>query len=210
MENINIIINKETRQVYLPKSVIGNDGENLQENLVFSFDDEFVDGTARVEIAKPDKEKTYIMLEKVGETYQLPVKSVLTKTGRTNLQLVITEGVDEEEIPIFKSNKFYLVTNASINAEIEQPDEYLSWIETANTKLNQMDNLDIDASKEGKVSTITITKKDGSEESVEVLDGTFEFGSFEVNDDMELICYLGDDADLEFLINDNGEMEVLI
>jgi hypothetical protein len=138
MNNINILIEKATREVHLSKSVIGNDGENLQENLVFSFD-EFVDGTARIELLKSNEEKSYIMLEKVDETYQLPIKSVLTKSGRLNLQLVITQGSDDEEIPIFKSNKFYLVINSSINAEIEEEEEYPQWIDVANTKLNEID-----------------------------------------------------------------------
>lgn len=179
MENINIKINKKTRMITeLPKSTLGNDGENLQENLVFSFDDEFVNGTARLELLKPDKQKSYIMLEKIGETYQLPVKSVITKTGKLDMQLVITEGSNYEEIPIFKSNKFYLIVNSSINAEIEQPDEYPQWIDVANTKLNEIDeailetsNLDIDVNKEDNVATITLTDKEGQTKEVEILDG---------------------------------------
>ena len=171
MENINILIHKSTRQVDLPKSVIGNDGENLQEKLVFSFDT-FVNGTARLEIVKPNKEKSYLMLEKVEETYQIPVKSIITKTGRISMQLVITEGTDDEEIPIFKSNQFYMVVNSSIDAEIEEPEEYPEWIDVANTKLNEIDNLNITASKVDTTTTITITDREGNETSVEVEDGS--------------------------------------
>ena len=177
MENINIKIEKSTRKVELSKSVIGNDGENLQENLVFSFD-EFVDGTGRLEIIKPDKTKSYLMLEKVEETYQIPIKSVITKTGRISMQLVITEGTDDEEIPIFKSNTFYVVCNSSINAETIQEEDYPTFIDRAETKLNAMDialgevdNLDITASKSGTTATITITDKEGNETTVEINDG---------------------------------------
>lgn len=138
MGNINIKINKETRQVNLSKSVIGNDGENLQEKLVFSFDS-FVNGTARLELLKQGEAASYIMLIKVGETYELPIKSVITKAGRLNMQLVITEGTDDEEIPVFKSNQFYMIVNSSINAEIEEDDDYPEWIDVANTKLNEID-----------------------------------------------------------------------
>ena len=138
MGNINIKINKETRQVNLSKSVIGNDGENLQEKLVFSFNS-FVNGTARLELLKQGEAASYIMLTKVGETYELPIKSVITKAGRLNMQLVITEGTDDEEIPVFKSNQFYMIVNSSINAEIEEDDEYPQWIDVANTKLNEID-----------------------------------------------------------------------
>ncbi len=139
MNNINIKINKNTRQVNLQKSVIGNDGENLQDKLVFSFDN-FVDGTARLEILKQGETASYIMLTKENETYELPIKSVITKAGRLNMQLIITEGTDDEEIPVFKSNQFYMIVNSSINAEIEEDDEYPQWIDVANTKLNEIDD----------------------------------------------------------------------
>lgn len=138
MENINIKINKLTRQVNLSKSVIGNDGENLQEKLIFEFD-EFVNGTARLELIKQGETASYIMLTKVNETYELPIRSVITKAGKLNMQLVITEGTDDEEIPIFKSNQFYVIVNSSINAQIEEEEEYPQWIDVANTKLNEID-----------------------------------------------------------------------
>lgn len=37
--------------------------------------------------------------------------------------------------------------------------------------LNEIENLDLDVNKEGTTSTVTITKKDGSNKSVEILDG---------------------------------------
>ena len=172
MENINIIISKKTRMIdKISKTIIGNDGENLQENLVFSFNDEFVNGQARLELIMPDRSKSFIVLTKEGETYQIPVLSILTRTGKIKMQLVITEGVNEEEIPIFKSNIFYLIVNNSINFIGEPPEEYNEWLEIANTKLNQMDNFDIDVIKEGSVATLTITNREGTEKSVEIFDG---------------------------------------
>jgi frataxin-like iron-binding protein CyaY len=178
VDNVLIEINKRTRQVFLTNSVIGNDGENLQEKLVFSFNDEFVNGTARLELIKPDKTKSYIMLTKVNETYEIPVKSIITKGGRLTMQLVITQGTDPNAIPIFKSNKFYVVVNSSINFLIEEPDEYPQWIDVANTKLNEIDeaiqeasNLDIDVNKEDNVATITLTDKEGQTKEVQILDG---------------------------------------
>lgn len=210
MEDINILINKTTRMVVLSKVTLGNDGESLQENLVFSFNDEFVNGTARLELTMPDDTISYIMLTKVGETYQLPVKSVMTQEGKISMQLVITEGTSEEDIPIFKSNVFSLKVRKSINAETISEDDFPDFIDIANAKLNQMDNLDVDVVKEGKTATVTITKKDGSQESVEIQDGSFDFATFEINNDMELICNATDDMNLEFQINEEGELVVLI
>ena len=44
-------------------------------------------------------------------------------------------------------------------------------LEDINTALSQVDNLDIDASKSGTISTVTITKKNGTTKSVQILDG---------------------------------------
>lgn len=137
MENIIAKIEKNTRKVYLSKSVIGNDGENLQEKLVFSFDS-FVNGTARLELNR-NNTQSYIMLTKVDNTYELPIRSLITKVGKLDLQLVITEGTNENEIPVFKSNVFFVIVNPSINAEVEEEEEYPQWIDVANTKLNEID-----------------------------------------------------------------------
>ena len=157
MEDINVKISKESRMVDLSKSKIGNEAENLQGNLVFSFKDEFVNGQARLELTI-DGQDSWIPLLKEEETYYCPIKSAITKKGKIEMQLVITENEDEEGIPIFKSNVFYVWVDRSINAEIEQPKEYPTWIEIANEKLNEMDNLDIDAEKVEDTTTITITE----------------------------------------------------
>ena len=181
MSDLIIEINKKTRKVTLNNIHIGNDHENLQENLVFQFD-EFVDGQARLEY-EINETKNYIILQKEEETYTIPVKNVITiyqeqTKGKINFQLVITEGTEEENIPVFKSNIFFLICRPSINAVTEAPEGYELWIEQANAKLNAMDealtevdNLNIDANKAGKVTSITITKKDGTTETINVDDG---------------------------------------
>ena len=178
LKNIEIKVNRNTSMVYLENTILGNDGENSQGDIIFSFVNDFVDGQARLEY-EIKGEKRYLFLTKEEETYKTPIKSVLTKSGAINMQLVVTEGVSEDEIPIFKSNVFYVVCNNSLNAEIEEPEEYPSWIEIANTKLNSIDeaiakanNLDIDVVKEENVATIIVTDQDGIEKNVEIYDGT--------------------------------------
>lgn len=177
MNDFIVKVEKSTRMVDLPKNVIGNDMENLQEKLIFKFIDEFVNGQARLEY-KIGSTKNYIVLSKENNTYTIPLKNVLTKEGKIEMQLVITETSETEEIPVFKSNVFYLYCNKSINAVNEAPDGYELWIETANAKLNLMDealaevdNLDIDVNKSGTTTTVELTKKDGTTKSVEILDG---------------------------------------
>ena len=163
MQDIEIKISKETRMVDLSKTIIGNEAENLQGNLVFSFVDGFVNGQGRLEYDM-NGERSWLTLEKADETYRTPIKSILTKNGHINMQLVITEGTNEEEIAVFKSNVFYLFCNSSINAIEEAPEGYDSWLEIANSKLNQVDNLDLDLQD----NILTITKKDGTTKSENV------------------------------------------
>ena len=173
-----IKIQKSTRLVDLSTYSLGNENENLQGNLIFEFRDEFVDGTARLEFSDGTNKK-FVIANKENNSYIVPIKNELTKRkGNILMQLVITEGTNENEIPIFKSNVFTLNIEQSINADSEAPDEYESWLDIANTKLNSIDeaiqetnNLNIEATKEDKKTTITVTKKNGEQEVVEVLDG---------------------------------------
>ena len=157
MENLEIKVSKKTRMVDLPKQFITVDGENLQSKIIFSFIDEFVKGQARLEY-EINNEKKYLALNKENETYTLAVSSILTKEGYINMQLVIDEDSQDETLPVFKSNKFYLYCNPSINAVDEEPESsYELWIQQADKKLNEVDNLDISI----KNSVITITNKNG-------------------------------------------------
>jgi hypothetical protein len=140
MENLEIKVSRKTRMVNLPRQFISVDGENLQSELVFSFIDEFVNGQARLEYEINGK-KNYIILNKQSDTYTIPIKNILTIKGQIDMQLVITESEIENGIPVFKSNKFYLYCNESINAANEAPDGYELWIDHANSKLNKIDEI---------------------------------------------------------------------
>lgn len=177
INDIIVSVSRETRMVYLSKSFLGNDAENLQGNLIFKFKDEFVNGTARLEYSI-GKEKKYAMLQKTEDSYVIPIQSAITKTGQNDFQLVITEGTDENAIPIFKSNIFYFYVGESLNVCPEEPEEYSQWIDVANTKLNKLDEaiemaetLDITAEKVDNVAKVTVTRKSGSQEIIEIYDG---------------------------------------
>ena len=177
MNDFIVSVEKTTRMVILTKTTIGNDFENLQEKLIFKFTDSFVDGTGRLEY-KIGSTKNYILLAKENDTYTLPIQNIITREGKIEMQLVITEGTNDDNIPVFKSNVFWLYCNKSINAVDEAPSSYELWIETANAKLNLMDealtevdNLNINVNKIDTTTTVEITKKDGTTKTVNILDG---------------------------------------
>ena len=177
MDKIYIKVDKKTGMVYLDNTVIGRDNENLQQELIFSFENGFVSGSPRLEY-KIANNKYHIPMEIDGENYKIPVKNILTKEGRVEMQLVIVEQAQNEEIPIFKSNVFYMYCNKSINAQEEAPDDYEYWLDVLEEKivemdeaLQEVDNLNIDANKIDTTTTIEITKKDGTTKEVQILDG---------------------------------------
>jgi hypothetical protein len=157
MEILEIKVSRKTRMIDLPKDFTSIDGENLQSKFVFSFSDEFVGGQARLEYEK-NGEKNYVILTRENNTYTTFLTNVIAKEGIINMQLVITEGTGEEDIPVFKSNKFYLYCSAAINAVEEQPDGVDLWMDKANAKLNEVDNVNI--ALDG--TTLTVTSKDGT------------------------------------------------
>lgn len=169
MQDIAVKISKATRMVDKKTTVIGNAGENLQTRLVFSFTDEFINGIARLEYELSDGTQDFIMLTEEEETYFAPITNLIMKSGIVHMQVVINEaGID---IPIFKSNIFRFRINDSLNIITVEPTGYQQWLDIANEKLAEVENVNITAEKIGNVSTITVTDRFGNEEQVEVLDG---------------------------------------
>ena len=230
MREIKIKIENSTKMVYLPPNFKIIDGENLQDKFVFKFMDEFIEGQARLEF-EANYHKNYIVIDSENETYVMPVKSMIAKAGKVDMQLVVTEhgiykltedekykdkkeyysktndiytllikGTDYQvgdnieteiyeytDVPIFKSKEFFIPVEPSINAVDEAEEGYPLWIDKANAKLNQVDealigannaitqanNLDLNISdKIGKDVTIILTKKDATQKTVVLSDGT--------------------------------------
>ena len=160
-KNIEVTINSKTRQVFFEDNFLGIKGENLQGYLVFKFQDEFVNGVATLKVEQEGNLYNIYEVEKENDTYKVLIKSSLLKSPMIYMALSITESGSENEIPIFISNKFFMLVGDTIESTEEIPDEYNSWLDNANQKLAELDNLDIDIEE----NILTITKKDGSKES---------------------------------------------
>lgn len=170
MKDVIIKIDQNS-MVYKQETVLGISYENLQGKIIFKFLGTFPKGIAYLEYER-DTEKGYLQMNQVGEEYQLEIKSsLLTKEGRIYLQLRVTEDATPEGIPVFKSNKFYLEVKEAINATTEIPDEYPEWIDTANEKIKEMDNLNITTERVEDGVDIVLTDKKGNTTRTEVKDG---------------------------------------
>lgn len=98
----------------------------------------------------------------IGYTIENNVK---TYQRSTDLKLIpIVKGAGEiqatntQEIPTESEWEIYL-------AQVQE------FIDNGNAIITQANNLDIDVNKEGRIATVTITKKGGTEKSVQISDG---------------------------------------
>lgn len=167
-----IITTYKDGAVYTEGANLGINNENLQGKLIFEFADDFVDGTAYLEFERK-YETGYIPMTKVGNTYEIEIKSsLLSEIGKINLQLRITEDSKPEGVPVFKSQVFSFEVLEAINATSTIPDEYPEWIDTANEKIKEMNNINITTERVEDGVNINVTGKDGKTTTTEVKDGT--------------------------------------
>ena len=117
-------------------------------------------------------------------------QEVLVKEGTVELGVVAYLVENEEEIVRYNPTPVYFKTDlgslkSAENSEEPTPSEMEQYeqalqdglsevndkLETMNTALNQVNNLDIDANKVGTTATITITDKTGTSKTVQIIDG---------------------------------------
>ena len=162
-KNIIVSVNAADGSVYTNAKSLGINGENLEGQIIVEFiNGDFVDGVASIEIERGD-EKGFIEMTKDVDTktYRLPIKSSLLSTvGEIKAQVTITQTKKGTEIPVFKSKIFTLTVGEAINATATIPEEYPTWLETANAKIAEMDALMADM--EEKVESGYFNGKDGA------------------------------------------------
>lgn len=186
-KDILIKVNTKTSRVDLPTDVVGITGENIQGKLKFQLD-EFIEGVGTLLIHQEyngEEHEYFVEMEKGNGLYTLEIKNSLLKGWKVDLQLKITEPESEGHIPVFKSNKFFLKVEPAIEADTEIPDEYESWIDTANAKIAEMNTKISEA--DDKIAEVddAITQLDE-----DVASGKFNGDSItnvEINENGELI-----------------------
>ena len=162
-KDIIVSVNAADGSVYTNEQSLGISGENLAGQIIVEFiNGDFVDGVASIEIERGD-EKGIIAMTKNADTktYRLPIKSSLLSTvGEIKAQVTITQTKKGTEIPVYKSKIFTLTVGEAINATATIPEEYPTWLETANAKIAEMDALMADM--EEKVESGYFNGKDGA------------------------------------------------
>lgn len=122
MRDVIITVNKKARTVTVSPECIGIEGESKQGQFIVEFADDFVDGTAVLDVEVCNcGTKGYIRLTKDGETYKGDILDSLTcHIGNIKMQVKITQTADATgHAPVFKSVIFTVRVEESINATEE-------------------------------------------------------------------------------------------
>lgn len=163
-----IIVN-ENRTV-APIGTWGTKNENNYEILDIELPEKFNDYNKRIVYYLGDEIRWDIIVDN-----KVFITNAVTKFGKVKAYIWLTK---DDDIDIdFRTQLFEMRFNENQNADglipsEEQIDGFNDMLTVMNNKIEEVNNIDIDLSEkvDGKV-TLTITKKDGTTEETEILDG---------------------------------------
>ena len=119
---------------------------------------------------------------------------VLAEEGQVLLGVYGYEGEEELELRYSPMAKSFVVKKGSYHEgddpELPPESEWEHVLELINTAITETNNLNLVADKDGNITKITITKKDGTSYDVDVLDGV-SLEDIEINDRNLLVTYGG-------------------
>ena len=155
----------KSRNVYAERNFLGISGENDVETLEFVLDSA-VEGEAYIELEKLDtsgeKQKYFIKLDKKDDSYVLKVKnSLLDVIQDIKMQLVIRQGDNQ----VFKSKEFEMQVLTAINATSTIPEQYPTWFEQLEQKVQEIDDKLAETTQLEELLTRSETARQEQEES---------------------------------------------
>ena len=166
-----IALTTETAKSVPYNQFLGYEGEDNITELVFEFEDGFVDGRAKLVLLREDIEPGYVDLVRVDDTYVLPVKSALiSKNGDVTFCLTM---IDANNKIIAKYDPFVMTVKDAPDTDIPMPEDYPTWSKLADDKIKEIDEAlaklqeDVESGKfDGKDYVITEEDKQEIETNV--------------------------------------------
>ena len=149
-----------------------NAGEYNITQCEFEFTDEYEDLT---------KQAVFSTCE---STYKVPIlnnqctipSEVLENPGQVLLGVYGYEAEDDELVLRYSPNpEYFVVSNGSYkegnDPDLPKPSEWEQVLAIINQAITETNNLNIEVDKENGVTTVTLTKKDGTQKTVQIEDG---------------------------------------
>lgn len=167
---MNIKVNSHTLEIN--QNIDINAGEYNITTLNFEFSDEY-EGLTKMAVFSNCE--TSIKTAILDNQCTIPFE-VLEEPGQVLLGVYGYEGEDDSlELRYSPEPQYFNVKHGSYQEggepTIPPKSEWEEVVEEVNQAIDEANNLNITANKEGKVTTVTITKKDGTTQEVEINDG---------------------------------------
>ena len=169
MNDIIIKVDTETGRAVSNTELLGIKGQNLQNKLIFKMSEK-IKGIAWCEV-RQDNTLSYIALKENNTGYEANILSSLLTTSSVDVNLRITETENSSGVPVFVSSIVSFVVLDSINATEKMPEEYPSWLDIANAKMQEIENVNIESERIDTGVLIKTTDKQGQTTTVELKDG---------------------------------------
>lgn len=166
-----MIIKVNPHTIDFTQDVDINSGEYNITTLEFEFSNEFNGLTNQA------------VFSTCNGTYKTPILNnqcvipyeVLEEPGQVLLGVFGYEGDEDLTLRYSPTPKYFNVKNGSYKEgnepQIPPKSEWEQLVEEVNEAITETNNLNVSATKEGTVTTITVTKKDGTTYQVQILDG---------------------------------------
>ena len=122
-------------------------------------------------ITKFENVLIYVWLTKDDQDFRSVEEALIfNKNHKVDGEITPEEQTDMERVISILESEITKTENleSQVDGKLEEID---TAIENINTAIQETENLDLDAEKVNKTTTVTITKKDGTEKSVNILDG---------------------------------------
>lgn len=166
-----MIIKVNPHEIEFTQDIEINAGEYNITTLEFDFSEEYEELTNMAVFSTCENSyKTPILNNQCVIPYE-----VLEETGNVLLGVYGYEGDEELTLRYSPTPKYFHVVKGSYceagDPELPPKSEWEQVVEEVNEAINEANNLNIEAEKEDNTTTITITHKDGQEQTVEILDG---------------------------------------
>ena len=150
--------------------LVQNDYNSTKLN--FNFD---VDSRVVLKILYPDNTIAYVN-DVVNNEYVLE-PGLLSQDGEYQMELATYDA--EGRLTEYTTLSFYVRPELISTDEIIEPDDRVPILDKL---INEVENITIKAVKEDDVATITITNKDGTDEEINLYDGTSGVTAFNIED----------------------------
>ena len=180
-----MIIKVTPHSITINKEEIVNSGEYNITKCEFEFSNEYEGLTKQAVFSTCDS------------TYKVPILNnectipgeVLTERGSVLLGVYGYESENDElSLRYSPTPQYFSVSEGSYregnDPELPEPSEWEQVLELINEAITETNNLNITASKEDGITTVTITHKDGTQQTVQVLDGASVISMDIVNGDL--------------------------